>query len=228
VLWAAKDYGIPKVAYISSSMVFERVPTSPSSESDVFDAPIPSTDYGLSKLTGERLSMAFGKQYGVNYVVWRPFNIITPFEESEGEQGTSHVFADFIKLIVEERRNPIPVLGDGQQIRCFTWIDDVASAIARWSFDPVTDGEAFNLGNPEPMTMEALAHIIYEEAQDLGILPTTSEPLQILPQPIFSDDVRIRVPDITKAQSVLGFTPTVKAREAVRRCLAHTMAVQSV
>jgi nucleoside-diphosphate-sugar epimerase len=164
----------------------------------------------------------------VNYVVWRPFNIITPFEESEGEQGTSHVFADFIKLIVEERRNPIPVLGDGQQIRCFTWIDDVASAIARWSFDPVTDGEAFNLGNPEPMTMEALAHIIYEEAQDRGILPTTSEPLQILPQPIFSDDVRIRVPDITKAQSVLGFTPTVKAREAVRRCLAHTMAVQSV
>lgn len=219
VLWAAREHGVRKVAYISSSMVFEMVQRSPSREEDVFTAVIPRTDYGLSKLTGERLSMAFGQQYGLPYVVWRPFNIITPHERSEGEQGTSHVFADFIRLIVAERRNPIPVLGDGQQVRCFTWIDDVAAAIGRWSFDPATDGEAFNLGNPEPITMEALAHIIHAEAQEQGLLPRTDEPLRIAPQPIYADDVRSRVPDIAKAQRVLGFTPTMAVRDSVRQCL---------
>ena len=118
-------------------MVFERVTEHPSSEEQVFEAPIPATDYGLSKLTGERLSMAFSQQYGMKYVVWRPFNIITPHERAESEQGISHVFADFIKLIVDEQRNPVPVLGDGEQVRCFTWIDDVAQAIAKFSFDEV-------------------------------------------------------------------------------------------
>jgi nucleoside-diphosphate-sugar epimerase len=163
--------------------------------------------------------MAFQQQYGLPYVVWRPFNIITPHERSEGEQGTSHVFADFIRLIVTERRNPLPVLGDGQQVRCFTWIDDVASAIAKWSFEPITDGEAFNLGNPEPISMAELARIIYEEAQELQLIPATDEPLRLDPQPVYSDDVRVRIPDISKAQRVLGFAPTMGVRDSVRQCL---------
>ncbi len=219
VLWAAQRAGLPKVAYISSSMVFERVETHPSSEDQVFEAPIPATDYGLSKLTGERLSMAFSQQYGLKYVVWRPFNIITPYERAEREQGVSHVFADFIRLIVDEKRNPIPVLGDGEQVRCFTWIDDVASTIARWSFDPVTDDEAFNLGNPEPTTMRELGQIIYEEAQAAGLLPASDAPLGFAPTPIYDDDVKIRIPDITKAANRLGFAPTKQVRDSVRECL---------
>jgi UDP-glucose 4-epimerase len=225
VLWAAQRAGLRKVAYISSSMVFERVTEHPSSEDQVFEAPIPATDYGLSKLTGERLSMAFSQQYGLKYVVWRPFNIITPHERAESEQGISHVFADFIKLIVDEQRNPVPVLGDGEQVRCFTWIEDVAQAIAKFSFDEVTDDEAFNLGNPEPTSMRELGQMIYEEAQEAGLLPRTDAPLGFDPQPIYHDDVKIRVPDITKAQRILGFAPTKNARESVRACLqAHVPA----
>ncbi len=227
VLWAAQRAGIEKVAYISSSMVFERVESHPSSEEQVFEAQIPATDYGLSKLTGERLSMAFAKQYGVKYVVWRPFNIITPFEKAETEQGISHVFADFIRMIVDEKRNPIPVLGDGEQVRCFTWIDDVAAAIARWSFDESTDNEAFNLGNPEPISMRALGQIIYEEAQEAGLLPKTDAPLGFTPSEIYGDDVKIRVPDITKASAKLGFAPTKLVRESVRECLAVHAGVPS-
>jgi UDP-glucose 4-epimerase len=219
VLWAAQRAGIPKVAYISSSIVFERVESHPSSEEQVFEAPIPATDYGLSKLTGERLSMAFARQYGLKYVVWRPFNIITPYERAEREQGFSHVFADFIRMIVDERRNPITVLGDGEQVRCFTWIDDIAAAIAKWSFDPATDDEAFNLGNPEPTTMRELAQIIYEEAQAAGLLSVTDVPLAFTPTPIYSDDVKIRIPDIAKASARLGFAPTKRVRDSVRECL---------
>lgn len=219
VLWAAREIGISKVAYVSSSMVFERVDRHPSAELDVFEAQIPATDYGLSKLTGERLSMAFAKQYGVKYVIWRPFNIITPFEQAEAEQGISHVFADFIRLIVEEHRNPLPVLGDGEQVRCFTWIDDVAATIARWSFDSATDNEIFNLGNPEPTTMRQLATMIYEEAQQMGLLQHTTDPLMFEPQPIYDDDVKIRVPDVSKAAETLSFSPTMGVRESVRACL---------
>lgn len=220
VLWEALSARVEKVAYISSSMVYERVETHPSTEEQVFEAPIPATDYGLSKLVGERLSRAFAQQYGLKFVIWRPFNIITPHERAESEQGISHVFADFIRLIVEERRNPIPVLGDGEQVRCFTWIDDVASAIGRWSFSEATDNQTFNLGNPEPISMRDLARLIYTQAQEFGLIPSSSEPIGFLPQPIYNDDVRMRVPDVAKAMQHLGFAPTKSASESVRECLA--------
>lgn len=221
VLWGALDAKVKKVCYISSSMVYEKCERHPSVEEDVFTARIPSTDYGLSKLTGERLSMAFGQQYNLPFVVWRPFNIITPHERAEHEQGVSHVFADFIRLIVKERQNPVPILGDGEQVRCFTWIDDVASTIAKYTFDARTDGQAYNLGNPEPRTMKELAVAIYEESQARGLLPKTDKPLQFTHKPIYNDDVRIRIPDVTKAIRELGFAPTHQMRDAVRLCLEH-------
>ena len=58
--------------------------------------------------------------------------------------------------------NPLPIIGNGQQIRCFTWIDDVAQAIADHSFSSKTCRETFNLGNPEPITMIQLAQMIHE------------------------------------------------------------------
>ena len=223
VLWAARESGVRKVAYISSSMVYERCERHPSPEGEVFEARIPATDYGLSKLVGERLSIAFRQQYGLESVVWRPFNIITPHERGAAEQGISHVFADFVRMIVFEKRNPVPLIGDGRQVRCFTWIDDVAQAIARWSFDPVTNGSAFNLGNPEPITMRELAYLIYEEAQALSVLPRTDRPLGFTTTPTFSDDVRVRIPDVTKAETELGWRPTVKVREAVQRCVREAL-----
>ena len=126
-------------------------------EDDVDTVIAPYTEYGLSKYVGEKMSIAFEKQYGVAYTIWRPFNILTPYEKSEGTQGVSHVFADFMNEIIVKRSNVIPMLGDGEQIRCFTWIDEVAEAIATHSFSNKTNGHAFNLGNHEPITMIELA-----------------------------------------------------------------------
>lgn len=209
ILWAMKKYGVKKIAYISSSMVYERCVKHPSEEIDVDDSIVPSTDYGLSKFVGERLCKAFSTQYGINYVIWRPFNIITPYEKGEKELGISHVFADYIKNIIIEKKNPLPIIGDGEQIRCFTWIEDIAAAIANFSFVEKTNNEVYNLGNPEPITMKELAKIIHDGEEEL-LFETVKE---------YSDDVKIRIPNINKAKKELGFSPTIKVREAIKICV---------
>ena len=219
VLWGMLKNNVEKVAYISSSMVYERCETHPSKEEDVDESKIPSTDYGLSKLVGERLVQAFSRQYGLKYNIWRPFNIITPYEKGESELGTSHVFADFIKHIVLEKKTDLPIIGDGEQIRCFTWINDVAKGIADHSFTEAAQNDSFNLGNPEPISMKQLAEIIYDTAKELGLIEGSAEGLTFETKMSFSDDVRIRVPDVSKAERVLNWRPTLKAAESVRECL---------
>ena len=209
ILWAMVENNVKKISYISSSMVYERCHSHPSKEEDAFESVVPSTDYGLSKLVGEKMCIAFEKQYGIKYVIWRPFNILTPHEKSGEEQGISHVFADFITSLVVEKKNPLPIIGDGNQVRCFTWIEDVANTIGDWSFEDKTDNESYNIGNPEPITMKDLARLIYQGDDELKF-ETVKD---------YHDDVLIRIPDVSKIERELGFKPTVKVKEAIRRSL---------
>ena len=219
ILQAMVRRDVEQIAYISSSMVYERCEVHPSREEDAEDAKIPATEYGLSKLVGERLTRAFAKQYGIAFSIWRPFNIITPHERAEREQGVSHVFADFIRAIVIEKREVLPIIGDGEQVRCFTWIDDVASAIAQHAFTQPAASGTFNLGNPQPMTMKELALLIQRIARELGLIENTEQPLRFCSRKSYADDVRLRIPDVGKARAVLGWTPSVSVESSVRRCL---------
>ena len=216
LLRSAAERHIQRFVYVSSSMVYERSETVPTREDQVDEMKAPLTDYGLSKLMGERLTKAFARDYGVPYVVWRPFNIITPFERAEDVPGFAHVFADFLERIVIDRQNPLEVLGDGQQVRCFTWIDDVASAIARFSFDDRTIDREINIGNPEPVTMLELADRIFAKAQAKGAIPA-GETLRFTHRPSFADDVRTRIPDIELAQQLLGWAPALRLEESLDR-----------
>jgi nucleoside-diphosphate-sugar epimerase len=220
IMWHAKEQLTRKIIYISSSMVYERCETVPSYEEEVDEQRVPYTDYGLSKLVGERLCRAFKQQYDLDYTIWRPFNIITPLEEAEEEQGIAHVFADFIQRLLVERKNPLPILGDGEQVRCFTWIDDVASAIADYLEDPRTSGEAFNLGNPHPTTIKDLAQKIFDLGRKRGF-DIPGQELEFDHIPIYRDDVRVRIPAIEKARLVLGWEPTVTLDEALDMCIAQ-------
>jgi nucleoside-diphosphate-sugar epimerase len=223
-LWAAKDIKrLNRVVYISSSMVYERCEIVPSREEDVEDMKIPLTDYGLSKLVGERLSRAFERQYGIDFTIWRPFNIITPSEKAEGEQGFSHVFADFIDRLIIKKENPLRIIGDGEQIRCFTWIGDIAAAITEFSFDGRTLNQTFNLGNPEPIKIRELAGLIFAAGQDRGIIPR-GQRLRFEHMPAFTDDVRIRIPAVDKAERILGWRPQVKTQESINRCIDQATA----
>jgi UDP-glucose 4-epimerase len=216
ILESAVTAGVDRVAYLSSSMVYEQ-DDPPHHEDDVEDTPIPSTDYGLSKVVGERYSRAFEKQYGVDYTVWRPFNVITPYEQSEDEAGMSHVFADFLRKLLVERQNPMEIFGDGEQVRCFTWIDDIAEAIATKSFDDRTRNEAYNLANPEPVTMKELARRIFRKGRERGLIET--EELRFDHRPIYDDDVDERIPAVEKARRDFGWEPTVTLDGALDRCI---------
>jgi UDP-glucose 4-epimerase len=222
LLWEAVGRGMKRMVYISSSMVYERAKQGPLHEEDSSEMKIPLTDYGLSKLVGERLCQAFKQQYGLDYTIWRPFNIITPYEKAEEESGISHVFADFIRKIVINKQNPMEILGDGEQIRCFVWVDDVARAIAKYSFLEITKGEVFNLGNPEPVTMKELAQKLFEKAKQKGVIESAAK-LKFAHQPIYDDDVRTRIPSIEKTQSKLHWKPTVTLDEALDRCIDEAL-----
>ncbi len=216
IMEAAAKHDIERVAYLSSSMVYEQdIP--PHNEQDVWNNPVPSTDYGLSKVVGERYSMAFEEQYDVEYTIWRPFNIITPYEKSEDEAGISHVFADFLRKILVEKQNPMEIFGSGEQIRCFTWIDEVANAIATQSFADKTRNEAYNLANPEPVTMKELAHRIFEKGKERGLVVDDS--LDFDHVPIYEDDVKKRVPSVEKAQNDFDWSPDVKLDDSLERCI---------
>ena len=218
VLKAAVKNNVKRVIYISSSMVYENCPQDmgePVFEAMVDRFPAPYTEYGLSKFTGERLSIAFAKQYGLDYTIWRPFNIITPHEKVNNQDlGVSHVFADFIENIVVKKMNPLPIIGDGSQVRCFTWIDEVAEAIAAHSFRDATKNEIYNLGNPEPITMKQLAEIIYKEAGLDGELKFETVAN-------YKNDVMVRIPNVNKAKQFLNWEAKKKVTESIRECLTQ-------
>ena len=133
LLHASVYHNVKKFIFTSSSIVYEQVPAG-LENSSIDDFPAPKTYYGLSKYTGEKIIKAFFEQYHLPYIIWRPFNIITPWEEAGKEQGYNHVFTDFIDMIVKKQQRKIKIIGDGQQIRCFTWIKEIADAIAKFSF----------------------------------------------------------------------------------------------
>ena len=214
--------GVQRFVYISSSVIYEKADSFPLVEFDTEDMTPPSTDYGLSKLVGERLCVAYERDYGLPYTIWRPFNIITPHEKADAVQGISHVFADFIAMLLLRQQNPMDIIGNGHQTRCFTWIDDVAAPIAQHLVSEETRNEVFNLGNMEPVTMRGLAERIYAKGVEHGVIkPGGALAFNCLPA--YPADVQRREPDSRKAGEVLGWKPTVGLDEALDRCIEYAL-----
>lgn len=208
-----------KFVYLSSSMVYERSMKWPHKEEDTENIVVMSTSYGLSKYIGERVTQSFYEQYGVDYVIWRPFNIITPFESPE-EEGFSHVFADMIDKILVKKQNPVNVFGDGEQIRCFTNIYDVADSLAKFSLREEAANQIFNIGNPEPVTIKELAGKIVNIGKKYGLLPNDYN-LTFNHQPIYTDDVKKRIPDVTKIKETFGWEAKLKIDGSLEQYIKH-------
>lgn len=219
VLQAAAHHGVKRVVYMSSSMVYDSCVQDvnvPLVEDMTDSCPMPKTDYGLSKLVCERMCEAFRQQYGLEYTIWRPFNVVSPHEVSMTEQGFSHVLPDFINNIVGRQLNPLPIIGNGEQIRCFTWIDDVTQIIADHSFCEASANQVFNVCNVEPTRMKDAACMIFEAATGLD----RSE-LEFETTRDYEHDVKVRIPSIAKLQTLLGPFEFVSTKESIRRCLAQ-------
>lgn len=217
-----------KLIFTSSSMVYETCEVHPVKEEYIDNCIVPSTDYGLSKYVNERLIKSFGRNCEINdtfygewkYTIWRPFNIINPKEVAYDDvQGYSHVFADFIQKIIIKKDHIVPIIGDGEQVRCFTWHEDVSKFICDNIFNEKTDNETFNVGSTDAMTMKELANHIRDIGIHLNILPKDFPELHFSTTMSYPDDVKKRIPDISKVESVLGWKTNVSIVKMLTECI---------
>ncbi len=190
--------------YISSSMVYERVQR-PVTEEDALNQPIPITNYGMQKLFGEFLVRGANQEYGLNYMIERPFNAVgsgeLPAVKSNGDIdfGMAHVIPDFIyKSIVKQA--PFEIMGDGKQVRTFTHAKDIADAFALIVNSKVKNDD-FNLCGNSTLSMEELSVKVWKAVNSDIPLPE----IKYVHAP--KDDVRFRVGVAEKARRVLGWEP---------------------
>jgi dTDP-glucose 4,6-dehydratase len=160
--------------------------------------------YAVSKLAGEHLTYAYYKEFGLPAVIVRPFNVYGPGQVGE---GAIHVF---VKRAL--RGEDLEIHGEGDQIRSWTYIDDMIGGMLLAMERPEAVGESFNIGNPRgTVTINGLAELV---------LAVTGSRSKIIHVPKVSADVELRVPSIDKARALLSFQPKDDLREGIERTVA--------
>jgi UDP-glucose 4-epimerase len=208
----ALDSGtLQKVTYLSSSMVFESTTTWPSREGDQRKIPPPLSSYGFQKLAVEYFAQAAYDQYQLPYTIVRPFNCVGIGEgralgEVEILSGNvklamSHVVPDLVQKVFKGQ-DPLHILGDGQQVRHYTYGGDLAIGIVTAMEHPAALNEDFNLSTDQSTTVLELAELIWKKVAG------PEKPLRITSDEPFEHDVQKRVPATQKAFDVLGYRAT--------------------
>ncbi|MBA3263397.1 MAG: NAD(P)-dependent oxidoreductase [Thermoleophilaceae bacterium] len=208
VFRAALDEGVERLAYVSSSMVFERATEFPTTEEHLADCPAPRSAYGFSKLAGEVYCRALHDEHGLPYTICRPFNAYGPGELPDDEPGIAHMVPDVIRKVLAGTR-PLPIFGSGEQTRTLTHVDDIASGIVTAMAHPAGENEDFNVSASDERTVAEIARIIWEAC---GEDPSLFE-LEHLPS--FEVDVQRRWPSVEKAKRLLGWGAQVDLREGI-------------
>ena len=127
-LWDAAVDTDTKMVCLSSSMVFERTSIFPTPESAIEISPPPMSGYGFSKLVAEYIARTYHEEFGVKYVIVRPFNAYGPGEMPGEYVGYAHVIPDLIRKTLTGQ-HPLEIMGSGKQTRSYTYVDDVADGI---------------------------------------------------------------------------------------------------
>ena len=202
---------LKKVTYLSSSMVFESTPHWPSVEGDERLIPPPLSSYGFQKLAVEYFAKAAWDQYKVPYTIVRPFNAVGVGEgralgEVEILSGNvqlamSHVVPDIVQKILKGQ-NPLHILGDGSQVRHYTYGGDLAKGIVTCMENEKALNEDFNVSTSESTTVLELAKVIWHKIKG------PDEPFQYVSDEAYEYDVQKRVPSVEKTKRVLEFECT--------------------
>ncbi len=168
--------------------------------------------YSTSKAAGEHLCFAYA-QAGLAVSIVRYFNTYGPRMDPD---GYGSVIARFISQALAGA--PLSVHGDGEQSRCFTFVTETVDATVRAGSDAAALGEVFNIGSRFDCTINALARRIVD-------LTGSASPIGHIPYEAAYGrgfaDTRRRVPDVSKAASVLGWKAEVPLDEGLRRVLAE-------
>jgi UDP-N-acetylglucosamine/UDP-N-acetyl-alpha-D-glucosaminouronate 4-epimerase len=205
VLLAARDEGVRRVVFASSSSIYGNAPELPLKESMPAD---PISPYGVAKLAAERYCVSFSRVYhSFETVVLRYFNVFGP-RQDPGSQYAA-VVPLFITAIATGQ--PITVFDDGEQSRDFTYVDNVVEANLRASEAKDVSGRIFNVSAGAPATVNELADAIG------GLLSKPVEKRHLAARP---GDLRNSWADVSEARRVLGYESSVSLEEGLRRTIA--------
>ncbi|MBS7622847.1 NAD-dependent epimerase/dehydratase family protein [Candidatus Bathyarchaeota archaeon] len=138
-------------------MVFERAQVFPIPERAIVESPPPLTGYGFSKFFSEYLARTYWEEFGVPYVIGRPFNAYGPGEEAGDYLGYSHVIPDLARKVLSGQY-PLEILGPGNQTRSYTYVDDVADGLI--FIAEHAENDDFNIGTGVETTVLDLAKMI--------------------------------------------------------------------
>jgi UDP-glucose 4-epimerase len=215
-LRAHKAGTLQKMTYVSSSMVYESTDHWPSREGDERQIPPPLSSYGFQKLAVEYFARAAWEQYKLPYTIVRPFNCVGVGEgralgQAEVLSGNvrlamSHVVPDLVQKVLKGQ-DPLRILGDGKQVRHYTYGGDLARGIADTLAHPGTVNDDFNLSTAESTTVLELAGLIWHKIKGPDV------PFRFVADQPYEHDVQRRVPDVAKASRVLGYEATTTLGE---------------
>ena len=202
---------LKKVTLLSSSMVYESANVFPTPEGAQLASPPPLSTYGFQKLSTEYFARGAHEQYGLPYTIVRPFNCVGIGEgralgdveiySGNVKLALSHVVPDLV-LKVLKGQDPLHILGDGSQVRHYTYGGDLAHGIRLAMESPAALNNDFNLSTARSTTVLELAECIWSKVHGDG------RPFSYVSDPPFEHDVQLRVPDTRKAKDVLGYEAT--------------------
>ncbi|MBS3132146.1 NAD-dependent epimerase/dehydratase family protein [Candidatus Woesearchaeota archaeon] len=203
VFKSAIKAGARNMIYSSSSEVYGEPRELPIKE-DSTKGPV--STYGVSKLASEIYAKAFNKEFGSDIRIVRFFNVYGP------GQLDNWVVPIFLKRAANNEM--ITVFGQGNQTRCFTYVEDIADGVLV-VMEKGMAGEAYNIGNTQPTTILELAQLAKEmtgSKSEIKVMGYGNETR------LREREIEYRVPDITKMRA-LGWQPKVMVREGIKRIL---------
>jgi UDP-glucose 4-epimerase len=196
LLEAAKDSKyLKRLVFASTSSVYGDAETLPTHEEI---PPKPVSPYGITKLAAERLCGLYHKNFGVPYVALRYFTVYGP------RQRPDMAFHKFFKSVIEDQA--IPVYGDGQQTRDFTFISDAVAANLAAATVPEAVGEIFNIGGGSRVVLTEVLDTMEE---------IVGKPIKRNHIEKAMGDARHTAADVSKAGRILGYQPQVSLKEGL-------------
>jgi UDP-glucose 4-epimerase len=198
VLIAAKDAGVKKVIYASSSSVYGDTPTLPKTEKMI---PHPLSPYAVSKLAGEYYCSVFTEVFHLPTVALRYFNVYGPRQDPSSEYAA--VIPRFIMNVLND--NPPIVYGDGNQTRDFTFIDDVIHANILAAESDTTG--VFNAAGGKRISINELAKTV---------MAICNKELEIVYEEIRPGDIKHSLSDISKAKEEFGYYPRFDIKNGLK------------
>jgi len=201
----------PHFIQMSSSMVFESADFFPSKESDIKNIRVPITSYGFQKLASEYYCRAFYDEFGIRYTIVRPFNAVGPEKPDPNFVGYSHVLPDFVSKIKNGQgvspERPLLILGDGEQVRHYTDVTEVAEGILVATHHPKAINDDFNIAISKGHSVKEVAALVWNSMRRLGC--HSGGDLYTKYTQGFNHDVKFRSPDVSKTENILGWTAKI-------------------